>query len=34
MPLPFPNKTIHQLFEEQVEKVPEKTALIFEDQKL
>jgi len=34
MPLPFPNKTIHQLFEEQVEKAPEKVALIFEEQKL
>jgi|GEM_PF-1147753 len=34
MPLPFPNKTIHQLFEEQVEKAPEKIALIFEEQKL
>lgn len=34
MSLPFPNKTIHQLFEEQVEKAPEKIALIFEEQKL
>jgi len=34
MPLPFPNKTIHQLFEEQVEKAPEKIALIVEEHKL
>ncbi len=34
MSLPFPNKTIHQIFEEQVERAPAKIALIFEEQKL
>ena len=28
------DKTIHQLFEEQVEKTPENVAVVFEDQKL
>ena len=28
------NKTVAQLFEEQVEKTPEKTAVVFEDEKL
>ena len=32
---PYPqNKTIHQLFEEQVERTPDKAALIFEDEEL